>query len=156
MSAAHTFAGGMLARLETMVDSPGTSIGVAAAAIAGAIGSGHRVWIAETSHGLHDEVTGRAGGKRLNEVADIEVDLGGRYGDTELDFTCGDRSFSVIPGSGIAAMLAMWMIFTEATELLCECGTPPLTWDSMQMPGVHAANLQQFAEYRRSRKAASS
>ena len=29
----------------------------------------------------------------------------------------------------------MWMIFARATELLCERGTPPLIWDSMQMPG---------------------
>ena len=92
-----------------------------------------------------------ASGKRLNEVADIVVDLGGRYGDTELDFTCGTSSFSAIPGSGIAGMLAMWMIFAQATELLCERGTPPLTWDSTQMPGVHAANLERFADYRRSR-----
>jgi uncharacterized phosphosugar-binding protein len=216
-----TFGNQMIERLSGIVTEQQAPINAAALAVADALGAGHRVWIAETSHGLHDEVTSRAGGlmavhrlndpvgieagdvvvvptnagttratvdfaligkergatvvaltpmsyetdprlapehpsgKRLNEVADIVVDLGGRYGDTELDFTCGDRSFAAIPGSGIAGMLAMWMIFAGATELLCERGTPPLTWDSMQMPGVHAANLERFAEYRRSRNGVS-
>lgn len=217
MNAAQTFASKMLARLDTMVQEQQGPIDTAANAVADALADGHRVWIAETSHGLHDEVTFRAGGlmavhrlsdpvgieagdvvviptnagtthatvdfalignergattvaltqlayetdprltpehssgKRLSDVADIVVDLGGRYGDTELDFTAGDRSFSAIPGSGVAMMLALWMIFAEATELLCERGIPPLIWDSMQMPGVHAANLERFADYRHSR-----
>lgn len=207
----------MIARLSWVIAEQIGPIETAAVAVADAIGGGHRVWIAETSHGLHDEGTFRAGGlmavhrlsdpvgiergdvvliptnagtthatvdfalignergaisvaltqvayetdsrltpehtsgKRLSEVARIVIDLGGRYGDTELDFTCGDRSFSAIPGSGLAGMLAMWMIFARATELLCERGTPPLIWDSMQMPGVHAENLKRFAVYRSSR-----
>ncbi len=212
-----TYGNQMIERLSLIVTEQLEPINAAALAVADAIGGGHRVWIAETSHGLHDEVTARAGGlmavhrlndpvgieegdvvvvptnagtthltvdfaligkkrgattvaltpmayetdprlipehasgKRLNEVADIVVDLGGRYGDTELDFTAGDQSFSAIPGSGVAAMLAMWMIFARATELLCVRGTPPLIWDSMQMPGVHADNLKRFAGYRASR-----
>ena len=222
MNAAQTFGVRMLARLNTVVHDQLAPIDLAAAAIADAIGSGHRVWIAETSHGLHDEVTFRAGGlmavhrlsdpvgieagdvvvvptnagttqmtvdlaligkargattvaltqvdyemdprltpehpsgQRLGEVADIVIDLGGRYGDTELDFICGPQAFSAIPGSGIAGMLAMWMIFAEATEILCQRGTPPLIWDSMQMPGVHAANLERFASYRQSRNGVAS
>jgi uncharacterized phosphosugar-binding protein len=211
------YANKILERLSSIVSDQIEPINAAALAIADAIGTGHRVWIAETSHGLHDEVTFRAGGlmavhrlsdpvgieagdvvvvptnagtthatvdfaligkersattvaltpmsyetdprltpehvsgKRLNEVADIVVDIGGRYGDTELDFTSGGCSFSAIPGSGIAASLAMWMIFAEATEMLCERGIPPLIWDSMQMPGVHAENLKRFADYRATR-----
>ncbi|MCA9860433.1 MAG: hypothetical protein KC438_11960 [Thermomicrobiales bacterium] len=90
-------------------------------------------------------------GERLSDVADIVVDLGGRYGDTELTFASGEGSFDAIPGSGVAQVLVMWMIFAWATELLCERGTPPLIWDSMQMPGVHAENLQRFATYRATR-----
>ena len=97
-----------------------------------------------------------ASGKRLTEVTDIVVDLGGRYGDAELDFTCGPQTFAAIPSSGITTPLAMWMIFAEATELLCQRGTPPLIWESMQMPGVHAGNLERFAEYRSSRNGVSS
>jgi uncharacterized phosphosugar-binding protein len=211
------FGNQMIERLSVIVAEQQASINVAALAVADALAGSHRVWIAETSHGLHDEVTFRAGGlmavhrlsdpvgiersdvvviptnagtthmtvdlalianergaatialtpvdyemdprlspehssgKRLSEVATIVVDLGGRYGDTELDFTSGDVSFSAIPGSGIAGMLAMWMIFAGATELLCERGAPPLIWDSMQMPGVHAANLERYAGYRHSR-----
>lgn len=221
MNAAQTFGARMLERLSRIVQDQQEPIDAAATAIADALAGGHRVWIAETSHGLHDEVTFRAGGlmavhrlsdpvgieagdvvvvptnagttqmtvdlaligkdrgattvaltqvdyemdprltpehssgKRLSEVAEIVVDLGGRYGDTELDFTCGPQSFSAIPGSGIAGMLAMWMIFAEAAELLCQRGTPPLVWDSMQMPGVHTANLERFAGYRRTRNGVS-
>lgn len=217
MDAAQIYAASMRTRLDTLAVEQLASIELAATAVADAIGNGHRVWIAETSHGLHDEGTFRAGGlmavhrlsdpvgieagdvviiptnagtthatvdfalignqrdaitvaltqvayeldprltpehasgKRLSEVAAIVIDLGGRYGDTELDFSCGARSFSAIPGSGLAGMLAMWMIFARAIELLCERGTPPLIWDSMQMPGVHAENLKRFARYRTSR-----
>ena len=45
----------------------------------------------------------------------------------------------------------MWMIFAEATDILCQRGVPPLIWDSMQMPGVHAENLKRYAVYRHSR-----
>lgn len=207
----------MLERLSWIVAEQLGSIDEAARAVAESIGTGHRVWIAETSHCLHDEGTFRAGGlmavhklsdpvgietgdvvligtnagtthltvdlaliahergatsialtqvayemdprltpehpsgKRLAEVADIVIDLGGRYGDTELTFSSNDRQFDAIPGSGVSAVLAMWMIFAGATELLCERGTPPLIWDSMQMPGVHAENLKRYAGYRYSR-----
>lgn len=217
MNAAQHYANRMLERLGAMTREQQNSIDTAAESVATAIGNGHRIWIAETSHGLHDEGTFRAGGlmavhklsdpigieagdvvivptnagtthltvdlaliaktrnarsialtqvayemdprlvpehpsgQRLSEVADIVVDLGGRYGDTELDFASGECAFSAIPGSGIAAMLAMWMIFAGAAELLCERGTPPLIWDSMQMPGVHEANLERYAGYLRSR-----
>lgn len=217
MNAAQIYASQILERLDAIASSQQQHIDMAALAVADAIGNGHRVWIAETSHCLHDEGTFRAGGlmavhklsdpvgiesgdvvligtnagtteltvelasiarergaisvaltqvdyemdprlipdhpsgKRLSEVADIVIDLGGRYGDTELDFTIGDRSLAAIPGSGVAAMMAMWMIFAGATELLCERGTPPLLWDSMQMPGVHADNLERYARYRHSR-----
>lgn len=207
----------MLARLATVAETQNTEIEHAAKAVADALANGHRIWIAETSHGLHDEVTYRAGGlmavhrlsdpvaieagdvvmiptnagtteltvemalignergattvaltqvdyemdprltpehpsgQRLNEVATIVIDLAGRYGDTELDFVSGNQAFSAIPGSGLAGMLALWMIFADAIELLSERDEMPLMWDSMQMPGVHPANLERFAKYRRSR-----
>ncbi len=217
MDAARQYSTQVLARLERMADDQAVAIEAGSAAVAGAIGNGHRVWIAETTHCLHDEGTYRAGGlmavhrladpvaieggdvvligtnagttaltvdlalisrdrgatsvaltqipyemdprlvpehasgKRLSEVADIVVDMGGQYGDTELTFTSGSRRFAAIPGSGVAEVMVMWMIFARATELLCERGTPPLIWDSMQMPGVHAENLDRFAAYRSSR-----
>lgn len=217
MDAAHRYAHQVLTRLESAIDGQSTEIEAAAVAVADAIDSGHRVWIAETTHCLHDEGTYRAGGlmavhrltdpvaiegddavligtnagttaltvdlalisrergavpialtqlpyemdprlvpehtsgKRLSEVADIVIDMGGQYGDTELTFTSEDRSFAAIPGSGVAEVMIMWMIFARATELLCERGTPPLIWDSMQMPGVHAENLRRYAAYRHSR-----
>lgn len=217
MDAAHRFASQLLERLGVMAEQQSLVIEESALAVADSIGSGHRIWIAETTHCLHDEGTYRAGGlmavhrlsdsisieagdvvligsnagttaltvdlalisrergataialtqlayemdprltpehpsgKRLSEVAGIVVDLGGQYGDTELTFEAGAHRFDAIPGSGVALVLAMWMIFARATELLCERGTPPLIWDSMQMPGVHAENLKRSAEYRSSR-----
>jgi uncharacterized phosphosugar-binding protein len=217
MNAAQAYATAVIARLEQMAERQRAAIDQAAVAVADAIAAGHRVWIAETSHCLHDEGTSRAGGlmavhklsdpvaiesgdvvligtnagtthltvdlallgrergatsialtqlsyeldprltpehpsgQRLAEVADTVIDLGGTYGDTELTFSSGDRSFDAIPGSGVAAMLAMWMIFAGATELLCRRGTPPLIWDSMQMPGVYAENLKRYAAYGHSR-----
>lgn len=217
MQSAQQFGTQMIERVSWIVAEQMEPINAAAAAIADAIGSGHRVWIAETTHCLHDEVTYRAGGlmavhkladpiaiepgdvvmigtnagtnaltvdlallsrergavtialtqlpyemdprltsehvsgKRLSEVSDIVVDLGGQYGDAELMFTAGDRSFAAIPGSGVVQVLAAWMMFAGATEMLCERGTPPLIWDSMQMPGVHVENLKRFASYRATR-----
>lgn len=211
------FGNRMIERMSWIVTEQLAPINIAAQAVADCIGGGHRVWIAETTHCLHDEVTYRAGGlmavhklsdpiaiergdvvvigtnagtnaltvdlalisrergapsialtqlpyeldprltpehpsgKRLSEVADFVIDLGGQYGDTELTFASGEREFSAIPGSGVAHVMVMWMIFARATEILCERGTPPLIWDSMQMPGVHAENLARFAGYRASR-----
>ena len=89
--------------------------------------------------------------KPLREVADIVIDLGGGYGDTELDFTPGDRSFSAIPGSGITGMLAIWRNSAEAAGLLSQREPRPLIWDSRQMPGAHTVNLERYAGYRLSR-----
>lgn len=217
MNAAQRYAANVVERLTTMAQSQVGTIDEAAAAVARAVASGRRVWIAETTHCLHDEGTFRAGGlmavhkladpvaiergdvvligtnagttemtvelalisrdrnavsialtqipyemdprltpehptgKRLSEVADIVVDLGGTFGDTELRFSSGDRTFGAIPGSGVAEVTAMWMIFAGAIELLCEQGTVPLIWESMQIPGVHADNLKRYATYRRTR-----
>ena len=60
----------------------------------------------------------------ISEVGDIVIDMGGQYGDTELTFTSGSRSFAAIPGSGVAEVMVMWMIFARATELLCEAWNP--------------------------------
>jgi uncharacterized phosphosugar-binding protein len=52
----------MIERLSWIVAEQVEPINAAALVVADSIGEGHRVWIAETTHCLHDEVTYRAGG----------------------------------------------------------------------------------------------
>lgn len=194
----------MMPRLEWLGREQLPAIERAGAAVADAIEAGHRVWVAKTTHCLHDELTFRAGGlmaihilddpiaidagdvvligtnagttvatvqtamtarqrgatsvaltqlpyendpavipehpsgKRLNEVADIVIDLGGQSGDGEL--VSPDGSFRIVPGSGMAVLLAGWMIVAEAVARLVAAGTPPLLWQSMQVTGATVRN----------------
>jgi uncharacterized phosphosugar-binding protein len=187
------------------------AIAQAGEAIAHSNGTGHRVWVAKTTHCLHDEVTSRAGGlmaihiledpiaidagdvviigtnagttvltvqtaliarergatvvaltqlpyetdpsvipdhpsgKRLFECADIVVDLGGQVGDGELPSP--DGTFRILPGSGVAVLLAGWMIIAEAIERLVAAGKPPLLWQSMQVTGANARNMALLSNY---------
>lgn len=204
----------MMSRLSALGEGQREAIDRAGQVLAGAIAGGGRVWIAKTTHCLHDEVTYRAGGlmaihsledpitiergdavvigtnagttvltvetaliahargarvialtqmpyetdpavqaehpsgTRLHEHADVLIDLGGQTGDGELELSAG---FRIIPGSGVAAMLALWMIIAEAVARLQEKGKPPLMWQSMQMTGATAGNMQRLAGYQRTR-----
>jgi len=77
-------------------------------------------------------------GLRLCELADIVIDLGGAYGDGELDFL--STGVQVIPSSGITGMAAMWMIFAEAIDVMLARGVAPLMWQSMLVPGASERN----------------
>ncbi|MEA2585832.1 MAG: hypothetical protein QOF33_3917 [Thermomicrobiales bacterium] len=183
--------------------------------VADAIGGGHRVWVAKTTHCLHDEVTYRAGGlmaihalddpivveagdvvligtnagtttltvetaltahergasvvvltqmayeadprvipehpsgTRLHEHADVLIDLGGQVGDGELAMADGMR---IMPGSGVATLLAAWMILAEAIDRLGKAGKTPLMWESMQLTGAMTGNLERRRAYHRTGK----
>ncbi len=200
--------------LGTLVESQHASIQIAAGEVARAIGSGHRIWIAQTSHCLHGEATYRAGGfmaahiledpivlepgdvviegtpagtstlaidialqakergaylialtqrvfedddrillqhpqqLRLSSIADLVVDLGGSYGDGELDLR--ETGVRIIPSSGITGMVAMWMIFAEAVEMLASQGVTPKMWQSMLVPGAIERNTRLRTDYLRS------
>ncbi len=204
-------------RLELLGGSQFSAIEAAGQALAGAIAGGHRIWIAKTTHCLHDEVTFRAGGlmaihslddpiaiesgdivligtnagttvltvetaliahergalvvaltqmayegdpkapaehpsgKKLHEVADILIDLGGQFGDGEIGFSEAGNDMRILPGSGAAVVIAAWMILAEATDRLIELGKPPLFWQSMQIPGATPRNLALLDQYRRTR-----
>lgn len=84
-------------------------------------------------------------GKKVHQVSDLVVDLGGQVGDGELAMD----SMRVIPGSGVAMSFAAWMILAEALSLLTERGTPPLMWESMQITGAMTGNLERLGQYRR-------
>lgn len=180
------------------------SIKAAGKLVADALASGHRIWMAQTTHCLHGEATYRAGGlmavhilddpitvepgdvviegtpagtsglvidtalgvkargahvialsqliyeqdsrivlqhasgMRLHEIADLTIDLGGSYGDGELDAV--EPGMRIFPSSGITAMVAMWMVFADATERLNADGLMPLIWQSVLVPGATERN----------------
>ncbi|MCC6944449.1 MAG: hypothetical protein IT335_07715 [Thermomicrobiales bacterium] len=186
-------------------------IRLAAGEVARAIGSGNRIWLAQTSHCLHGEATYRAGGfmaahiledpivlqpgdvviegtpagtstlaidialqakergaylialtqrvfedddqillqhpdqLRLSSIADLVIDLGGSYGDGELELL--DTGVRIIPSSGITGMVAMWMIFAEAVDILTSQGLMPVMWQSMLVPGALERNAALRARY---------
>lgn len=179
--------------------------------VAGALASGHRIWMAQTTHCLHGEATYRAGGlmavhilddpitvepgdvviegtpagtsglvidtalgvkargatlialtqlvyeqdprivlqhptgKRLHEIADLTIDIGGSYGDGELDLI--EPGLRIVPSSGITAMVAMWMIFADASERLIDQGQMPLIWQSVLVPGATDRNARLRDQY---------
>jgi uncharacterized phosphosugar-binding protein len=84
-------------------------------------------------------------GKRLHEIADLTIDLGGSYGDGELDLL--EPGLRVFPSSGITAMVAMWMIFADATERLTAQGLMPLIWQSVLVPGATERNARLRERY---------
>jgi uncharacterized phosphosugar-binding protein len=84
-------------------------------------------------------------GKKLYECADVVIDLGGQVGDGEL--TSPDGEFRIIPGSGVAVVLAGWMIVAEAVARLVAAGKPPLLWQSMQVTGATARNTALLGTY---------
>jgi uncharacterized phosphosugar-binding protein len=88
-------------------------------------------------------------GRRLHELADVVVDLGGCFGDGELDLPGED--VRILPSSGITAMTAMWMIFAEAVEQLIARGLMPLMWQSILVPGATERNERLRERYLRDR-----
>jgi uncharacterized phosphosugar-binding protein len=208
---ARAYVEAMLPRLDWLGREQLPAIESAGQAVAEAIGAGHRVWVAKTTHCLHDELTFRAGGlmaihilddpiaidagdvvligtnagttyltvqtaltahergatvvaltmmpyetdpgvipehptgKRLHECADIVIDLGGQVGDGEL--TVPGEEFGIIPGSGVAVVLAGWMVVAEAVARLAATGKTPLLWQSMQVTGATARNDALLATY---------
>jgi uncharacterized phosphosugar-binding protein len=84
-------------------------------------------------------------GQRLHELADVVVDLGGCYGDGELDLPGED--IRILPSSGITGMTAMWMIFAEAVEQLLARELMPLMWQSMLVPGATERNERLRTRY---------
>jgi uncharacterized phosphosugar-binding protein len=88
-------------------------------------------------------------GKRLHELGDVVVDLGGAVGDGVLELA--DTGVRTMPSSGVTGMVAMWMILSEAVARLIEKGKIPLVSQSLQLPGAIKRNERLIAEYRRTR-----
>ena len=88
-------------------------------------------------------------GKRLNELGDVVVDLGGEVGDGVMELL--DTGVRVMPSSGVTGMVAMWMIFSEAVSILGAQGKVAMCTQSLQLPGATPRNEKLRADYRRSR-----
>jgi uncharacterized phosphosugar-binding protein len=88
-------------------------------------------------------------GKRLHELGNVVIDLDGSVGDGVLELL--DTGIRIMPSSGVTAMVAMWMIFSEAVACLTEQGKVPMVTQSLQLPGAIARNDDLIAHYRRSR-----
>jgi uncharacterized phosphosugar-binding protein len=86
---------------------------------------------------------------RLHEIADLVIDLAGSYGDGEIDAI--EPGLRILPSSGVTGMMAMWMIFAEAIELLLTDEKTPIIWQSMLVPGAGERNDALRRAYRAER-----
>jgi len=84
--------------LETMAASQAEPIAAAAAAVAHAIGGGHRVFVAATSHVLHTELYLRAGGLAAVHPLGETPDLASPMLQLSADVLRGDVDFRPEPG----------------------------------------------------------
>jgi uncharacterized phosphosugar-binding protein len=199
-------------RTRTIAATQGAAIAAAGAAVARSLAHGGRVWVTQTSHTLHTELTGRAGGlvavhalddpgaiaardtvligttaglladpvetalraraagatsvalvqlaheqdaglraqhpsgRRLHEVADIVVDLGGRRGDGEVELA--GTGIAILPSSGVTGVFAGWLIMADAVERLAADGLRPLALQSILEDGAREANAARIERYR--------
>lgn len=199
-------------RIATIAATQGGAIEAAGVAVARSLAVGGRVWVTQTSHTLHTELTGRAGGlvavhaledpaaigprdtvligttagvladpvetalqaraagatsvaliqlaheqdpglrahhpsgRRLHEVADIVVDLGGRRGDGEVDLAGTD--IAILPSSGVTGVFAGWLILCVAVDRLAAEGLRPLVLQSVLEDGAREANAARLDRYR--------
>jgi len=76
-------------------------------------------------------------GKRLMDVADFVIDLGAPYGDAAVQLA--GYELPLLPVSGVGALMAGWMIFEKALEIMAERGTPPAVFMSYNRAGGEKA-----------------
>ena len=125
--AAHTLADPVVVQPGDCVIE-GTPVGVSGLAIDAALDAKARgaVLVALTNVAFENDPTTileHPSRQRLHELADIVVDLAGPVGDGVFDDP--ETGTRVIPHSGVTGMVAMWMIFAEATAVLRARGESP-------------------------------
>jgi len=74
--------------------------------------------------------------KRLFEVVDVVIDNGAPYGDAAVDIPGFD--FKLLPVSGIAAVVAGWMLWGRVMEKMAELNNPPSVYMSVNREGGQA------------------
>jgi uncharacterized phosphosugar-binding protein len=98
MTAGQRYLARTIEILETMATSQAEPIAAAAAAVAEAIGAGHRVFVAATSHVLHTELYLRAGGLAAVHPLGETPDLATPMLQLSADVLRGDGDFRPEPG----------------------------------------------------------
>ena len=86
-------------------------------------------------------------GKRLFEAVDTAVDIGAPYGDAVVEAPGFD--VPLLPVSGVATLVAGWMLWGRAAELLAAEGTAPTVFLSVNREGgaeFHEKALKRFQE----------
>jgi uncharacterized phosphosugar-binding protein len=68
-------------------------------------------------------------GKKLCDVSDVVIDNGAPYGDAAVDVP-GYKE-KMLPVSGVAAIVAGWMVWGRVMEKMAAAGTPPSTFISI-------------------------
>ena len=86
-------------------------------------------------------------GKRLHEVADIVIDIGGPTGDGV--FEVEELSLRAIPHSGVTLVAALWMIFSSAMEGLRDIASVPRLYQCDMVEGSRPRNADQLSAYSR-------
>lgn len=87
-------------------------------------------------------------GKKLHELADITIDLGGDPTDGAVWLDGLD--IPVGPTSGATGVVAAWMLVVRACELLIESGKIPAVMQGVQIPGAEARNEVLLRHWRES------
>jgi uncharacterized phosphosugar-binding protein len=87
-------------------------------------------------------------GRRLSDVADVHIDIGGPYGDGELELEAGGGApIHILPSSGVTSLFVLWMILAEAVVRLDARGLAPLAYESNLLPGAPERNREREALY---------
>lgn len=93
----------------------------------------------------HRTILEHPSGRRLHEIADIVVDVAGPIGDGI--FTTHTPGLRVIPHSGVTEMVAMWMIFAEAMDILHSGNKSPRFYECIMVTGASERNDEQLHDY---------
>ena len=86
-------------------------------------------------------------GKRLHEVADIVIDIGGPTGDGV--FEVEELQLRAIPHSGVTLVAGLWMIFSAALEEMRARGSVPRLYQCDMIEGAREKNAKQIDAYLR-------
>jgi len=76
-------------------------------------------------------------GKSLKDACDFVIDINAPYGDAAVQLDGYETA--LLPVSGVGALMAGWMIFEKALEIMAERGTPPAVFMSYNRAGGETA-----------------
>jgi len=86
-------------------------------------------------------------GKKLCDVADVVIDNGAPFGDAAVAIP--GYSVNLLPVSGVAMIVAGWMIWGRVIERMADAGNAPSVFMSFNRPGGKEFYDEQKAQYQR-------